>query len=47
MRVNKTNEEAFIKRLAENFNASVIKLSLRSFKGPYTYAGYEEYLNSK
>ena len=47
MRVNKTNEDAFIKRLAENFNASVIKLSLKSFKGPYTYAAYEEYLNSK
>ncbi|XP_043192897.1 uncharacterized protein LOC122365605 isoform X3 [Amphibalanus amphitrite] len=47
MRVNKTNEEAFIKRLAENFNASVIKLSLKSFKGPYTYAAYEEYLNTQ
>ncbi|XP_037073129.1 inversin-like [Pollicipes pollicipes] len=47
MRVNKTNEEAFIKRLAENFNASVIKLTLTSFKGPYTYTAYEKYLNGQ
>ena len=45
MRVVKTSEEAFVKRLSDNFNLGVIRLGLVRYTGPMTYRDYEQYLN--
>ena len=47
MRAVKTNEEAFVRRLADNFNLGVIRLGLVRYTGPLTYSGYEQYLNGR
>ena len=47
MRAVRTSQEAFVKRLADNFNLGVIRLGLARYTGPLNYRDYEQYLNGQ